>query len=92
MRICDYKFAVYGFFAEHSLSVNAAFILAERIGSNPVIELVGVRETLGKCLVEGVKWLRWRFRAQAQPNNLAANRRSRLQQGRPQSERRNLFR
>jgi hypothetical protein len=34
MRICDYKFAVYGFFAEHSGSLRFG-LLSESINSKP---------------------------------------------------------
>src|SRR6516165_11723851 len=55
------------------LAINATFILVQRMRSDPVIELVGVRKAGGEDRVKLVEWPSGGFFTQSQAHGLAAS-------------------
>src|SRR6195256_4306694 len=58
--------------SRQGLAVHATFILAQRRWGDPLVEFVGIGQASSKYLVERSEGVGWWFRAQAQPDYLAA--------------------
>src|SRR6266480_5272303 len=54
------------------LAMYAAFILAQRLRSNSVVEFVGIGKASSEYLVKRAEWISWWFRTQSKPDDLAA--------------------